>query len=147
MSKTDSTDAADRGSEWNAELGLAPERDIVGRLRHVVPEHGWAVVNTETDGIVIWFSERREFHTERKARAWLQEHAETHRTHEVRPYADRCLEHEAADEIERLRDTLAYAEAALADIGDADREPGDDLAWCEARAAEALPRVRACLRA
>jgi hypothetical protein len=50
-------------------------------------------------------------------------------------------------ELERLRDVLAYAEAALADIGDADREPGDDLAWCEARAAEALPRVRAALRA
>lgn len=46
-----------------------------------------------------------------------------------------------------LRDTLAYAEAALADIGDADREPGDDLAWCERRAAEALPRVRAALGA
>ena len=50
-------------------------------------------------------------------------------------------------ELERLRDTLAYAEAALADIGDADREPGDDLAWCEARAAEALPRVREHLAA
>ena len=53
----------------------------------------------------------------------------------------------AIGEIDRLRDTLAYAEAALADIGDADREPGDDLAWCEARAAEALPRVRAHLGA
>ena len=52
-----------------------------------------------------------------------------------------------ANEIERLRDELAYAEAALADIGDATREPGDDLAWCEARAAEALPRVRAALKA
>lgn len=53
----------------------------------------------------------------------------------------------AIGEIERLRDTLAYAEAALADIGDADREPGDDLAWCEARAAGALPRVRAVVAA
>lgn len=40
---------------------------------------------------------------------------------------------------------LATAEAALADIGDADRDPGDDVAWCEARAAEALPEVRATL--
>ena len=40
---------------------------------------------------------------------------------------------------------LEIAEAALADIGDADREPGDDVAWCEARAAEALPEVRAVL--
>jgi len=51
----------------------------------------------------------------------------------------------AVAEIVRLRAVLAYAEAALADIGDAEREPGDDLAWCEARAAEALPRVRAAL--
>lgn len=44
-----------------------------------------------------------------------------------------------------LRKALVIAEAALADIGDADREPGDDLAWCEARAAQALPEVRAAL--
>jgi len=44
-------------------------------------------------------------------------------------------------------DALKFAEAALADIGDADREPGDDLAWCEARAAEALPRTRAAIAA
>jgi hypothetical protein len=52
---------------------------------------------------------------------------------------------EAADEIERLRGALVVAEAALADIGDADREPGDDVAWCEARAAKALPKVRAAI--
>ena len=40
---------------------------------------------------------------------------------------------------------LVKAEAALADIGDAEREPGDDLAWCERRAAEALPVVREAL--
>lgn len=44
-----------------------------------------------------------------------------------------------------LREALEIAEAALADIGDADREPGDDLAWCERRAAQALPLVRAAL--
>ena len=42
---------------------------------------------------------------------------------------------------------LEIAEAALADIGDADREPGDDVAWCEARAAKALPMVRAAITA
>lgn len=42
---------------------------------------------------------------------------------------------------------LVIAEAALADIGDADREPGDDLAWCERRAAQALPKVRAAIAA
>ena len=40
---------------------------------------------------------------------------------------------------------LELAEAALADIGDAEREPGDDLAWAEARAAQVLPRIRAVL--
>ena len=41
-----------------------------------------------------------------------------------------------------LLGALLKAEAALADIGDADREPGDDVAWCEARAAQDLPFVR-----
>jgi hypothetical protein len=40
---------------------------------------------------------------------------------------------------------LELAEAGLADIGDADREPGDDLAWVEARAARDLPRIRQAL--
>lgn len=52
---------------------------------------------------------------------------------------------EQAREIERLVAVLRTAEAALADIGDADREPGDDVAWCEKRAADALPAVRAAL--
>lgn len=46
-----------------------------------------------------------------------------------------------------VRRALEIAEAALADIGDADREPGDDVAWCEQRAAQALPQVRAALAA
>jgi hypothetical protein len=45
-----------------------------------------------------------------------------------------------------LRSALKTAEAALADIGDATREPGDDLAWCERRAAQALPEVRKALK-
>lgn len=48
-------------------------------------------------------------------------------------------------EVTRLKAALVAAEAALADIGDADREPGDDLAWCEKRAEQALPTVRAAL--
>lgn len=48
---------------------------------------------------------------------------------------------------DELLAALAYAEAALSDIGDADREPGDDLAWCENRAAQALPRIRKLLTA
>ena len=46
-----------------------------------------------------------------------------------------------------LRTALKTAEAALADIGDADREPGDNLQWCERRAVEALPAVRAAIDA
>ena|GEM_PF-3861128 len=47
--------------------------------------------------------------------------------------------------IRQMLEALGVAEAALSDIGDADREPGDDVAWCERRAADALPRVRAAL--
>lgn len=47
---------------------------------------------------------------------------------------------------DKLAKALRTAEAALADIGDADREPGDDVAWCEQRAAQVLPVVRAALR-
>ena len=46
----------------------------------------------------------------------------------------------------KLLTALVSAEAALSDIGDADREPGDDLAWCERRAAKALPAVREALK-
>jgi len=48
---------------------------------------------------------------------------------------------------DELLEALAYAESALSDIGDAEREPGDDLAWCEDRAAQALPRIRKLLAA
>lgn len=61
---------------------------------------------------------------------------------------------EARAEVAKLRverDTLKAAakkaEAALADIGDSDHEPTDDLAWCEQRAQEALPVVRFALAA
>jgi hypothetical protein len=53
----------------------------------------------------------------------------------------------ATRDVEELLSTLQYAEAALSDIGDAEREPGDDLAWCENRAAEALPRIRSLIKA
>jgi len=53
----------------------------------------------------------------------------------------------ATRDVEELLSVLQYAEAALADIGDAEREPGDDLAWCENRAAEALPRIRKLIKA
>jgi hypothetical protein len=46
---------------------------------------------------------------------------------------------------DELLAALKLAEAGLADIGDADREPGDDLAWCERRAAEPLPIIRAAI--
>lgn len=42
-------------------------------------------------------------------------------------------------------DALLKAEAALADIGDAEREPTDDLKWCEERAAKVIPFVRTTL--
>jgi hypothetical protein len=53
----------------------------------------------------------------------------------------------AIHDVSELLDALKFAEAALSDIGDADREEGDDLAWCENRAAMALPRIRRLLAA
>ena len=50
-----------------------------------------------------------------------------------------------ASDVEKLHAALVIAEAALSDIGDADREPGDDLEWCERRAAQDLPIIRAAL--
>lgn len=44
-------------------------------------------------------------------------------------------------------EALITAEAGLADIGDADREPTDDLAWCEERAAQALAIPRQAITA
>ena len=49
--------------------------------------------------------------------------------------------------LQQAMDALVIAEAGLADIGDADREPGDDLAWCEARAAQALELPRKAIAA
>jgi hypothetical protein len=87
---------------------------------------------------------------ERAANAILT--AEVERLREVvegAAAADEFLDSpEAIYRLARLaRAALKTAEAALSDIGDADRETGDDLAWCEARAAQALPAVRAALKA
>jgi hypothetical protein len=60
-------------------------------------------------------------------------------------YTEGQMHAHAADVSAALRSALKIAEAALADIGDATREPGDDLEWCERRAAQALPAVRAAL--
>ena len=49
--------------------------------------------------------------------------------------------------LQQALDALVHAEAGLADIGDADREPGDDLAWCEDRAAQALAKPREAIEA
>lgn len=65
-----------------------------------------------------------------------------------RPEALYLLGKAISDQAKRhnpLIEALKKAEAALADIGDGERLPGDDVAWCEARAAEALPVVRAAL--
>ena len=54
---------------------------------------------------------------------------------------------EARVSVDTLRAAIKTAEAALADIGDSDHEPSDDLAWCELRAQRALPVVRFALAA
>ena len=63
-------------------------------------------------------------------------------------FLQKCFETELTAALAReagLREALRIAEAALSDIGDAEREEGDDLAWCERRASEAIPIVRAAL--
>ena len=62
-------------------------------------------------------------------------------------FADEALEDSkrAHAAVAELIEAAKSAEAALSDIGDADREPGDDVAWCERRAYEAIPRLRAAL--
>ncbi len=72
----------------------------------------------------------------------------------ISPHAGPWDNLEAAAELRRLHsvnaqllEALELAEAGLADIGDADREPGDDLEWCERRAAKPLPVIRAAIAA
>lgn len=80
---------------------------------------------------------------------WVQVNCDIETTSRLRSRAVAKLLHV---EVERLQaenkamlKALKLAEAGLADIGDADREPGDDLAWCERRAAEPLPIIRAAI--
>lgn len=63
---------------------------------------------------------------------------------EVKSLIDNTMQSMARKNIILLR-SLQYAESALGDIGDAEREPEDDLEWCEKRAAEALLEVRKVL--
>ncbi len=91
-------------------------------------------------------AELRRLHEENE-RLW-KEREEPHK--QIETYLLEC------NRLERERDSaravnaellaaLKLAEAGLADIGDADREPEDDLAWCERRAAEPLPNIRAAI--
>jgi hypothetical protein len=72
--------------------------------------------------------------------------AELRRLHTEKALLENIKELQAA-QIAQLLEALELAEAGLADIGDADREPGDDLAWCERRAAEPLPVIRDAIAA
>ena len=70
------------------------------------------------------------------------------RAYDLEANWSRCSRACADEQTKRIK-AEARAERlkeALADIGDADRELGDDLAWCERRAAEPLPMIRALLR-
>ena len=61
------------------------------------------------------------------------------------PEQVRAVWHVPETNFGKMREALQVAEAALSDIGDADREPCDDLAWCERRAAQDLPAIRQAL--
>jgi hypothetical protein len=47
--------------------------------------------------------------------------------------------------LSKILSDLKSIEAALSDIGDADREPEDDVAWLEKRAAVVIPTARKLL--
>jgi hypothetical protein len=47
--------------------------------------------------------------------------------------------------LSKILSDLKSIEAALSDIGDADREPEDDVAWLENRAAVVIPTARKLL--
>ena len=83
--------------------------------------------------------------TDGEARDWLQEHSATHRNHEVRPYQDACLDHNAADEIERLRVALNLACNTLAAFMNLPIEA--DAAWIEQEKEDLaiMDKVRAAL--
>jgi len=92
---------------------MSKQPDIVGRLRNIAPDSGWAVVNKETEGIVIWFSRWKSFRARDEALKFMGEHPHYAETHEVREYTSPCLDHEAADEIERLHSLNAELVEAL----------------------------------
>lgn len=92
--------------------------------------------------------ENADLFSQTSARAWINAEGLHHIGYVDGPNSyERAANARLIEQAPTLLDALKFAEAALADIGDADREPGDDLAWCEARAAEALPRVRAAIKA
>ncbi len=123
--ESDLTAANDRAERWEAEAMHQRERlSAIGRALGMTPTY--------------LFDELAPAVARLKARAvdgW---------THPEEVAADRAR---LVGERDGLRAALVSAEAALADIGDAQREPGDDMAWCERRAAEALPTVREAIAA
>jgi DNA repair exonuclease SbcCD ATPase subunit len=87
-----------------------------------------------------------------KAETWTVSPEAAQRLRRYRDLAQQVAEvqnkrDEALVSVDTLRAAIKTAEAALADIGDSDHEPSDDLAWCELRAQRALPVVRFALAA
>ena len=86
-------------------------------------------------------------HTDRAAAMWLDTVINIARDLE-RELATATRERdEARISVAMLWAAAKLAESALADIGDSDHEPTDDLAWCELRAQRTLPVVRFALAA
>ena len=87
-----------------------------------------------------------------KAETWTASPEAAQRLQGYRDLAQQVAEaqnerDEARVSVDTLRAAIKTAEAALADIGDSDHEPTDDLAWCERRAQQVLPVVRFALAA
>jgi len=86
-------------------------------------------------------------HTDRAAAMWLDTVINIARDLDRELTTATRERDEARVSVDTLRAAIKMAEAALADIGDSDHEPTDDLAWCERRAQQSLPVVRFALAA
>lgn len=137
-------DCVERAHEWLAQQPAAVDVAMVRDAERSIP----ANLTTAKDAEIArerWLRERAEDRcvaVEDQREALRAEVEEWKRV----ASAQAKLHGEAETRAERLEEALRVAEAALADIGDADREPGDDVAWCERRASEPLPMIRALLQ-
>ena len=123
--------------------------DALGDAGDGTPLDEWRVQAKDLSDVLLPYQPDNNSHEDAEIEALRAEVEEAREGwHMANGTADLAMKHRDAAEAqaERLAEALRIAEAALEDIGDADREPGDDVAWCERRARLGLRRVRDTLR-